>query len=97
MATRKTLSERFHASLTSEGHTVTKKDAESMTELFFRVLGESIQEDRKVSCRGFGTFELKERKERNGRNPKTGESLVVPAHDVLKFKPSPALKQAVAE
>jgi len=97
MATRKTLADRLHTAFTNDGGSLTKKDAEQLTETFVRVLEESLMEDRKVSFRGFGTFELKSRKERNARNPKTGEAITVPARDVVKFKPSPALKQAVAE
>jgi nucleoid DNA-binding protein len=98
MATRKTLSDRLHSALaTEDGFDLTKKDAEKVTETFVRVLEECLLEDRKVSFRGFGTFELKARKERNARNPKTGDTIVVPAHDVVRFKPSRDLKQAMAD
>ena len=48
-----------------------------------------------VSLKGFGTFEVRSRSERTGRNPRTGETLVIPASKVPAFKVSSALKKAV--
>ena len=50
---------------------------------------------RSVSLKGFGTFEVRSRSERTGRNPRTGETLVIPASKVPAFKVSSALKKAV--
>ena len=54
-------------------------------------------EDGKVQIVGFGTFEVKERAEREGRNPATGQAMVIPATKTPKFKAGKALKDAVNE
>ena len=46
-----------------------------------------------ISLKGFGTFKIKETKSRNGRNPKTGESIVIPARKKVTFKASPKLQE----
>lgn len=54
-----------------------------------------LQEDGRVAFTGFGSFEVKERAERNGVNPATGEAIVIPAAKVAKFKAGKLLKDAV--
>lgn len=54
-----------------------------------------MAKDEKVQFIGFGTFEVRERAERKGRNPQTGETITIPATKVPAFKPGKELKQAV--
>ena len=74
---------------------LTKKDVEKVVNGFLSVVQETLAADEKVQLVGFGTFELRHRKERMGRNLKTGEELVIPAARVPAFKAGKALKDAV--
>lgn len=68
-----------------------KKDAMKMTELFWETLLDYMAEGRKVNFYGIGHFELKTVKEREARNPKTGEKCVAPEHQKVKFYSSETL------
>lgn len=68
-----------------------KKDAMKMTELFWETLMDYLSEDRKVNFYGIGHFELKTVKEREARNPKTGDKCIMPEHQKVKFYPSELL------
>ena len=54
-----------------------------------------VKENRKVKIKGLGTFILKERKERQGINPRTKETMTIPAYKTVKFKASSGIKKAV--
>ena len=56
-------------------------------------IGDSLRDGNKVSLFGFGTFTAKERKSRTGRNPKTGEQIIIPSKNVVKFKPGKELEE----
>ena len=60
-------------------------------------LTELLSNGEKVTFPGFGTFEAKERAERKGRNPQTGEEITIPARRVAQFKAGSALKEAVKQ
>jgi nucleoid DNA-binding protein len=68
--------------------TSTKKEAGDIVELIFNTIKDALQKQEKVVISEFGTFTLRERKERVGRNPKTGETVQIPAKKVVKFKAS---------
>lgn len=72
-----------------------KKEAEKALNAFIDAVKNAVIEGDRVQIVGFGTFEVTERSERMGRNPKTGESLLVPASKGFKFKPAKALKDTV--
>lgn len=72
-----------------------KKDVEKMTAALLQSIEEELSKGEKVQLVGFGTFEVRERAGRVGRNPRTGEELVIPAAKVPAFKPGKALKDAV--
>ena len=74
---------------------LTKKDAEAALKAFTDVVSEELKKDGKVQLVGFGTFEVVERAERTGRNPKTGEEMTIAACKAPKFKPGKALKDAI--
>ena len=76
---------------------VTQKDAAVYVDAVIESIKDGMIEDGKVQIVGFGTFEVKERAEREGRNPATGESMKIAACKVLKFKAGKALKDAVNE
>lgn len=76
---------------------LTKKDTEKVLNAFVETITEELQKGEKVALVGFGTFEVRERAERMGRNPKTMEELVIPASKAPAFKAGKALKDAVNE
>ena len=74
---------------------LTKKDAEKAVSATLDVITETLQKGEKVSLVGFGTFEVRERKERQGRNPQTREPMTIPASKLPAFSAGKALKDAV--
>jgi DNA-binding protein HU-beta len=75
---------------------LSKKDAGAALEGILEAVTEALQKGDKVQITGFGSFEIRERKERKAKNLRTGESIVVPAAKVPAFKAGKALKDAVA-
>ena len=82
-------------STVAEKADMSKKDAEKAVKAVFEVIEESLAQSEKVQLVGFGTFEVKERAERTGRNPQTKEAIIIPAAKVPGFKAGKALKDAV--
>ena len=76
---------------------LSKKDAEAALKAFIDVVSEEMKKGEKVQLVGFGTFEVSERAAREGRNPATGESMVIKASKAPKFKAGKALKDLVNE
>ena len=74
---------------------LTKKDAEKAVSATLDVITEALQKGDKVSLVGFGTFEVRERKERQGRNPQTREPMTIPASKLPAFSAGKAMKDAV--
>lgn len=73
------------------GEGATKKCATSALDAVLTAISDAVKVE-KVSLIGFGTFETKKRPARTGRNPKTGETMQIPASTTVSFKPSSALK-----
>ena len=76
---------------------VSKKDAEAVITATLDAITAALQQGDKVQLVGFGSFEVKKRAERIGRNPKTKESIKIPASKVPTFKAGKALKDLVAK
>lgn len=76
---------------------MTKKDAERALSATFEAVTESLVKGDKVQVSGFGTFEVKDREARVGRNPRTKESIEIPATRLPVFKASKALKDTVGK
>ena len=76
---------------------LTKKDAERMVCATFDTITESLAKGEKVQISGFGIFEVKEREARVGRNPRTKESIQIPASRQPAFKASKTLKDTVSK
>ena len=74
---------------------LTKKDAEKAVIAVFESIENARQEGDKVQLIGFGTFEVKERAARTGRNPRSGEPIEIPASKNPVFKAGKALKDSV--
>ena len=76
---------------------LSKKDAEKALTAMIEAISEELEEGNKVQLIGFGSFEVKTRAERVGRNPKTKETIKIPASKTPVFKAGKALKDAVAQ
>ena len=76
---------------------LSKKDAEAAVTATIDAITEALVREEKVQLVGFGSFEIKSRAERVGRNPKTKEAITIPASKVPVFKAGKALKDAVGE
>lgn len=74
---------------------LSKKDAEKAVKAFTDVVSEELVNGGKIQLVGFGTFEVSERAAREGRNPKNGEVMNIPASKTPKFKAGKALKDMV--
>jgi integration host factor subunit alpha len=72
-----------------------KREAKEMVEMFFEEVRCSLEDDTPVKLSGFGNFDLRDKSERPGRNPKTGEEIPISARRVVTFRPGQKLKQRV--
>lgn len=79
----------------AENADMTKKDAEKAVKAFIDVVTEELKKGEKVQIVGFGTFKVSERAEREGRNPHTGEPMMIKASKAPKFEAGKALKDAL--
>ena len=75
----------------------TKKEAEQMIDTVLAQIAAALARGEKVDLRGFGSFHVNAKKERQGRNPKTGETLTIAARKVAVFKPGKELAASVNE
>lgn len=79
----------------AENSGLTKKDCEAALAAFTGAVESAMKSGDKIQLVGFGSFEVKERSARVGRNPRTGEPMTYPACKVPTFKPGKALKDAI--
>ena len=79
----------------AEAMEITKKDAAQTISMLVDIITDALYEGEQVRISEFGTFELRERNQRTGRNPKTGEPVEIPASKTVGFKAAKALKEAV--
>ena len=76
---------------------LSKKQAEAAVDAMLDAVTDALKKDEKVQLVGFGTFEVSERAARDGRNPRTGETIEIAAVKAPKFKAGNALKDAINE
>ena len=81
----------------AEKANLTKKDAAAAVDAMIASITEALANNDKVQLVGFGTFEVKERAARTAKNPRTGETVEVPAAKVPSFKAGKALKDTVSK
>jgi len=74
---------------------ITRREAEVVVNTILSVIGDALADGGHVELRGFGSFSTKQRNARIGRNPKTGDSVTVPAKTVPHFKPGKELRERV--
>lgn len=74
---------------------ITRREAEVVVSTVFSAISDELVSGGRIELRGFGSFSIKTRESRTGRNPKTGESVYVPAKAVPHFKPGKELRERV--
>lgn len=79
----------------SQSATLTRKHSEVIVDAVFSSIVEALQRGDKIELRGFGSFRVRHRGSRTGRNPKTGEGVLVPAKKVPYFKPGKELRELI--
>ena len=72
-----------------------KKEAAEVVEAVFQLMKKTLTSNEKIKISGFGNFVVREKKQRMGRNPQSGEPIVIKERSVLNFKPSQVLKNAL--
>jgi integration host factor subunit alpha len=72
-----------------------KREAKEFVDAFFDALRSSLQRGQQVKLSGFGNFDLRQKNQRPGRNPKTGEEIPISARTVVTFRPGQKLKERV--
>ena len=72
-----------------------KREAKELVELFFEEVRHALEDGENVKLSGFGNFELRDKSQRPGRNPKTGEEIPITARRVVTFRPGQKLKARV--
>jgi integration host factor subunit alpha len=86
------------ADLVNKIHTsssISKKESFDIVEAVFSIMKDTLEAGEKIKVAGFGNFEVREKKDRKGRNPQTGETITIAARKVLIFRPSGILKAAI--
>jgi len=91
----KTVNKSELVSVVAEKAGMTKKDTEKVVVAVFDGITEALSKGEKIQIIGFGTFDVRERKEREGRNPATGMAIKIPAVKAPVFKAGKALKDTV--
>lgn len=74
---------------------ISKVDAERAVKATLNEIGDAIERKEEVNLAGFGSFRVEHRNARAGRNPQTGETMDIPAKNVIKFSPGKALRECV--
>lgn len=72
-----------------------KKDAASCTDAVLDAITETLEHGQQLSLVGFGTFDIRKRSERIGRNPRTGEKMTIPESSSCIFRPGRKLREAI--
>ncbi len=72
-----------------------KREAKDLVEMFFEEIRQALERGEQVKLSGFGNFDLREKRQRPGRNPKTGEEIPISARRVVTFRPGQKLKARV--
>jgi len=72
-----------------------KREAKELVELFFEEIRNALEQGNQIKLSGFGNFDLRDKSQRPGRNPKTGEEIPITARRVVTFRPGQKLKARV--
>jgi DNA-binding protein HU-beta len=80
---------------TNSKRDLSKAACEEIVDSVFDCLGQCVRKDKKFTYPGFGTFTVRKRKARKGRNPQTGEEINIAASKTVGFRPAPSLKNSL--
>ncbi|BEH10498.1 MULTISPECIES: integration host factor subunit alpha [Geobacter] len=72
-----------------------KKESAELVERVFGLIKETLERGEKIKIAGFGNFVVKDKADRRGRNPQTGDEIIISARKILTFKPSQVLKSSI--
>lgn len=81
----------------SEKLGLSKRDAKALVELFFEEIRNALERSEQVKLSGFGNFDLRDKNQRPGRNPKTGEDVAITARRVVTFRAGQKLKDRIED
>ncbi len=95
VASKKMVIDEMLKKIHEKGHKFTKKQCEIALKAFLETVQDFMSRDIKVQLIPFGSWEVRERKARKGRNPKTKEEIMIPARRVPVFRPGKMLKEVV--
>lgn len=87
--------ELIEAVLKTQDDGTTKKAVTEMVDAIFETMAKTIKKEKKFTYPGFGTFSLRERKARTGRNPQTGEAIQIKKSKTIGFRPAKSLKETL--
>ncbi|MDA2918397.1 integration host factor subunit alpha [Desulfobacterota bacterium AH_259_B03_O07] len=76
---------------------ISRRECAEIVDFFFNIVKEKLARGERVQIRGFGSFRLQKRKARKGRNPTTGDAIVIADRNVVTFKPSRFLRDSINE
>tara|TARA_B100000686_G_C16417010_1_gene775136 strand:+ start:272 stop:556 length:285 start_codon:yes stop_codon:yes gene_type:complete len=93
--TKNELITKVNDAAAEQGIELTKKSTGELIDIVFEQVGSAVKEGGRFSYPNFGTFTVKERKAREGRNPRTKEPIQIPASKTVNFKPAPTLKDSL--
>jgi len=79
----------------AEATGISKKQADRCLKAFIEAIEDALMKGERIALPGFGIFQVKERSERKGRNPRTGEVITIPARKVVVFKPAKQLREKI--
>ena len=88
--TKADIAERIQA-----GTGLSKKESAEMMEAVFSIMKSTLESGETLKISGFGSFIVKQKADRRGRNPQTGETITIESRKILTFKPSTVLRQAI--
>ncbi len=76
---------------------LSKRESVQMVDMIFAIIKDKLENGESVKLSGFGSFTVRDKKSRRGRNPQTGEEITISARRVLSFKPSNVLRMRINE
>jgi len=88
--TKSEIAERIQA-----GTGMTRKESAEMMEEVFSIIKSTLEQGEKLKISGFGSFVVKQKNDRRGRNPQTGETITISSRRIVTFKPSSILRKAI--
>jgi integration host factor subunit alpha len=83
------------AEMIQAGTGLTRKESAEMMEEVFSIIKSTLEQGEQLKISGFGNFVVKQKNDRRGRNPQTGETITISSRRIVTFKPSALLKQAI--